>query len=233
MSIFENKNYCNRNINISLKNKYVYFSIQKAASSTIKQTLSNLELKDFPNIKNLTPHPQFYHSPFVKPYQLPEKQFAEIMNDSEFLKFTFVRNPYIRILSAYLNKIVGGQLKQQVLKSMNISKYKFYVDISFDQFIDVIINTKNEDKDLHWMPMSYILDYPNTKFDFIGKVENMEEDFKALQKLLKIDLTNYYQKYDLHKTDADNNIEKYYTHELKTKIAEHYAEDFELCGYQL
>jgi len=79
--------------------------------------------------------------------------------------------------------------------------------------------------------MSYILDYPRTKFDFIGKIENFDEDFTALQNHLNIDLTKYYQKHDHHKTNASEALEHFYTPTLKAKIAEHYAEDFELGGY--
>jgi len=231
MSIFENTNLCNRMINISLRNKYVYFSVPKVASSTIKKTLANFELKDLPKV-GLSPHPHFTHSPFVKPYQLSDQQFADIFKDNEILKFAFVRNPYARILSAYLHKIVGGELKSLVLKALGYSGNELYVQISFEQFIDVIVATNTENKDAHWMPMSYILDYPRTKFDFIGKVENFDEDFMALQNHLNIDLTKYYKKIDHHKTNALEALEHYYTPTLKARIAEHYAEDFELGGYR-
>ena len=246
MSIYENKRLTNRNINISLKNKYVYFGIQKAASTTIRNTLSNYELKDLFKID--VPHnPHFINTPFVKPYQLSEQQFTDIMKDQNFLKFTFIRNPYDRILSAYLDKIVGGELRGNFLKTKSDSENKnkvgklktnilnvlgFSEKVSFEQFVEVITQIEDKRKNIHWKPMSFILDYPHTKFDFIGKIENFDQDFKTLQDLLNIDLTNYYIKHDRHKTNAAKAIEHYYTPALKKKIAEHYSDDFKLGGYQ-
>ena len=115
---------------------------------------------------------------------------------------------------------------------LGYSKDDMKIEISFEQFVDVIVSTETKQKNRHWMPMSYILNYPYTKFDFIGRVENFDKDFKDLQHHLNIDLINYYEKYDVNKTDTLNVLGNYYTPDLKTKIAKHYAEDFELGGYQ-
>ena len=231
MYIFHDTKLCNRLMNISLRNKYVYISVPKAASSTIKRTLANFELKDLPKI-DLPPRPHFTHSPFVKPYQLSDQQFADILKDNEILKFAFVRNPYSRILSAYLDKIVGGKRKGLVLKALGYSGDDLKGEVSFAQFIDVIVATKTTEKDPHWKPMSWILDYPRINFNFLGKIENFDEDFTALQDHLDIDLTKYYQKHDRHSTNASEALEHFYTPTLKARIAEHYAEDFELGGYR-
>jgi len=102
----------NYNFYISLKNKYIYCQVAKAGCSTIKKQLIRNELDETghtPEARNVWAHAPYHNSLMVKPFQVGPAMFNEIIRDKKFLKFIFVRNPYTRALSGYLDKVRKGE----------------------------------------------------------------------------------------------------------------------------
>ena len=87
---------------ISLKNSYFFHSVGKAANSTVKHFLYLEELKGS-GLKCRTVHDRVC-SPLISPYQLNNGMVKDVL-EGNFFKFTFVRNPYSRALSCYLDRI--------------------------------------------------------------------------------------------------------------------------------
>lgn len=90
--------------------------------------------------------------------------------------FTFVRNPYTRIISSYLYyKNGGNETKSDALKMENIN--------SLADFLKK--KNKHLKKAAHLRTQySYLQDNPS--IDFIGRFENFENDLNFLCKKLKI-----------------------------------------------
>ena len=76
----------------------------KAACSSIKRLLHKIELHDTPYQPNKNVHDRA-HSPLLRPTQLPPRAFTECLTSAGWFRFAFVRNPFTRVLSAYLDKI--------------------------------------------------------------------------------------------------------------------------------
>ena len=173
---------------ISEHKKIIYFSIPKSASGTIRKTL-------FPEGNRAT---------LIHPKQSSDKYF----------KFTFVRNPWARMVSNWtMFTKYKGRIRQ--LKSMTDE------DLSkFEDFIDFAKRAKNH----HWQPQ--VLFIPEEP-DFIGKVENFNEDFSKLchQIGFSIEMPN--------KTGSSEHKPywEYYTPSLVEQVREMYAEDIERFGY--
>ncbi|HDS05874.1 MAG TPA: hypothetical protein ENN95_02410, partial [Deltaproteobacteria bacterium] len=95
---------------ISERFKFAYYRIPKAANSTVIATLHCCEygeVADSLKMKELKTHT------YIKPSQLNRKKADVLLDD--YFKFTVVRNPYARFLSAYLNKIAKGKPGKKAL----------------------------------------------------------------------------------------------------------------------
>ena len=105
-------------INVSIKHRYVYIETPKVGCSTIKDTLQRMEL-DYPDLQRSDPemiHDRNY-SPLLRPAQT--WGLDRLLHSRDFFVFCFVRNPYTRLLSAYLDKIVKGLTpKRNILAAM-------------------------------------------------------------------------------------------------------------------
>ena len=101
-------------IHISLRFRYVYAETPKAGCSSIKLFLMKNENPDgqFPYLDELT-EAEFEHfhsrkfSPLLNVRQV--YPFRELVESGKFFRFCLVRNPFERLLSAYLDKVSGNR----------------------------------------------------------------------------------------------------------------------------
>ena len=120
--------------------------------------------------------------------------------------FCCVRNPYDRILSMW-----------QHLKKTIRSKG------DFTNFV-----MRDADYKTYLKPMSTWCD----EVDYVMKFENLNEDFKLVQKKLnKTDSLKHIDKGALNKFDIPTIIKLYYTDELKEFVTEKFKEDLERFNY--
>lgn len=155
---------------------------------------------------------------------LSEQHFTanEIMrrqiNIHKLFSFTFVRNPFDRILSTYLNGI------------MNHTK-------SFDDYIDTIKNVVEnklyytivsiDSSDLsHYKPQFELLE--NLTPDFIGRFENYENDIKILSNMHP--KLNCLCEVNIKKRNVD--YKKYYNERNRKIIEELYKDDLKTFNYE-
>lgn len=160
------------NTNISLRNKYIYFATGKVANSTIKYILQTLELDGTPfQVKNI--HDRL-RSPLLSPFQLPEKQFRALLKDKSVTKFGFVRNPYTRLLSAYLDRVCRPTVSRRRLLR-EIGQDKGY-EVSFVEFLEYICQQSDKLNDPHWRPQSSELLLGIVPQSYVGHFENFQAD---------------------------------------------------------
>ena len=138
--------------------------------------------------------------------------------DSNKFKFAFVRNPFDRLASCYRHVIQKGSL-QNIQDNPN-----FYREMSFNDFVDAILKIQVSDMDIHFRPQYTFI--PETP-DFLGKFENIEEDFKIICEKIGIQCELLHQ----NKTDKID-FKKYYIKPIAEKVLKIYKKDFELFNYQ-
>ncbi|WP_374764425.1 sulfotransferase family 2 domain-containing protein [Yunchengibacter salinarum] len=221
----------NSYIFISLKNKYVWFKNPKVMSSTLAATLQSLEIQDLPG-REIPPHPEIQCCVHVKPYQLTEARNNQIYGGPLFRKFAFVRNPYARLVSAYKDKVERNEADKRNILTFSTNPDKtFERPVSFEEFIETIHAMPVRRMNRHWEPQVYTTCAHWVKLDFVGKIENANDDLKALETLTGIDLSANLIDHRPHRTGGKTPWQDYYTPELKQMVMETYAADFETFGY--
>lgn len=223
-------NWFNAAVNISLKNKFVYIENPKVASSTIKMALHGNEVIGLRNI-NVGPHPDILKSPFVKPYQLSNTDLADILFGSDFFRFTFVRNPFDRLLSAYLDKICGKEPEKQQMdngwKRMHGEPKDEY---TFGEFVSYVNATPDTNRDKHWRTQTSLTMSNSIKFHHVGRLETFNADLVKIQSKAKIDFRNV-KEFTPHKTNAAEKRAEHYNKTIVEAVAEAYQVDFDMFNY--
>lgn len=193
-------NYSFRYIN-NEKN-YIYYSVPKSASSFVRSRL-------FPNSYGLGPKTSLQPCK----YSIESNKFL----DKTYFSFTFVRNPWSRMVSNWTyfksNKL---RIRQMKLSGYNLSEYN-----SFRDFIELTLSFNNH----HWQPQYLFLE---DNLDYIGKVENFNQDWCHICQ--KLDYNNLPPK----KVNTTNHkhYTEYYDDTTKEIVAEKYARDIDLFGYK-
>lgn len=216
------------NTNVSLVNKYIYFAVDKVANSTIKKHFFEMEYAPVNKAVLSLYDPRC--SPLLSPYQLPYTP-AELLIEGDFFKFAFVRNPYSRILSCYLDRVLThtSRPSREFRKALNKSEF------NFSDFVSVICRQKPKLQNSHWRIQSDDILFELIDFDFIGKFENLSEDLSFVHS--KIFGTPFNAdvlggNFSPKKTSASEKIAEFYTQDLLDKVYDAYRKDFEFFGYE-
>lgn len=157
-------------------------------------------------------------------------QYQLIFSADEFdtyFKFTFVRNPWDRLVSAYTFLSQGGLTADDHLwAERNLSLYP-----NFNSFVRHWVNSRNVYSYYHFIPQNEFLLDPRThtvSVDFIGRFETIEQDFGTICKRLSI----FVPLLEQNKTMRDSGgYRKYYDDQTRKIVANIYQKDIELFGY--
>ena len=215
--------------------QYAYVETPKVACSTIKYYLQLLEYDgDRSKVaKNVHIRDQ---SPIRRINELnySEDQITQLLVGPEYFHFTFVRHPYTRVLSCYIDKIVQRTSKTGTDRRFESLGFAPDADVSFVEFLRAVENQPLHEMDIHWMPQADILGVLNGyTYDFIGRFEHFDADFARVLARLGAP-TDWYQAIENRQqtvTKAKEKLLEYYTSEAVTLVQEIYAEDFARFGY--
>lgn len=137
--------------------------------------------------------------------------------DSQKFKFTFVRNPFDRLASAYRFMQRGN---------MDIEGTDFFREMSFDEFLDVLKEIDPVNMDIHLQPQYMFIP---EKPDFIGRYENLAEDFQKVCQMLGLPKT------ELTHTNStgQTRYSDYFHSKNIQKVIDIYKDDFILFDYDM
>ncbi|MDJ0632812.1 MAG: sulfotransferase family protein [Xenococcaceae cyanobacterium MO_188.B29] len=229
-------------IHISTQNSYIYFEVPKVACSTTKLTLQKLEAKTA-GLASPSQEMSIIHnkkkSLLLSPSDIGIDKFCKMLNDSYVFKFGFVRNPYTRILSAFLSKMKWkeGPYRKKIAHILNVD---IKSNITFKQFVYAVSRQSEFEMDPHWRPQTTQLFRNLITYDFIGFFENFEQDLQEALKHIALnkDNKNHLSNRDTErinmkgrKTSANNKIESFYAPEIQSLVKDIYQNDFINFGY--
>ncbi|MFC1778882.1 sulfotransferase family 2 domain-containing protein [Thermodesulfobacteriota bacterium] len=151
---------------------------------------------------------------------LRHSEIAALSKDNFF--FAFVRNPYERIYSCYKNKI----LDVRNLGGRNIfEKHGIDLNVSFEEFVRKVSVLPDHKSDRHFRSQAWFLTWKGELLpSFVGKLENMNDDWKVLQERFAIAPPPQINVSSVKPLPEMSS-------ETKALIVKRYIDDFELFGY--
>ena len=144
---------------------------------------------------------------------------------------TFVRNPFARVLSAYLNKIMTPE---DHVRASFCARHGLKADaeISFDQFVELLSHEAPENMDPHWRPQHLNTLYPFIEPNFVGHLERMNEEFAGLLSQLFGRQVDWQPSKAKHATGAADKLAAYFgASDTRARVLEIYRNDFSYFGY--
>lgn len=207
--------------------KYAYFRIPKAANSYVVANLLRNQRTVDGELKQETVEA------FKKSGAQTASSYFKSAKNFEFerdrlFKFTFVRDPYSRFLSAFRDKIVRHESpeRQMVLKSLGAADD---FDITQEQFAKFLEEGSALGSDAHWARQTDLLSMPIENFDFVGRVENAAEDMSQILQSIYSD-PKPVNSFAPHATNAGDVLDSMDS-STKAIVRRLYAPDFEILGY--
>ncbi|XP_037621640.1 carbohydrate sulfotransferase 12-like isoform X1 [Sebastes umbrosus] len=176
-----------------------------------------------------------------------------------YTKFLFVRDPFVRLISAFRNKF--GRPNEDFYKQFGSVMLRRFGNVSgslpetaaeafaagikptFQQFITYLLDPETERESIfneHWRQVFvshssvYRLCHPcQVKYDFVGRLETLETDAEHLLKLLEVDHLLRFPSGARNRTAASWERDWFaqIPIEMRRELYRLYEPDFELFGY--
>lgn len=130
-------------------------------------------------------------------YPLKEEQLCSAKTRGKMSKnyaFLFVRHPFARLWSAYIDKIFlpefwhkfGRDILQVVNDNKDDTRQNCGNGVTFTEFLKYITLRYDKSLNEHWEPIANLCAPCAVKYDFIGKMESFVSDTKELVRNLDI-----------------------------------------------
>jgi hypothetical protein len=170
-------------VNVSERFSYFYLANLKVASSTILRTLQLAEVDGDEDRVPESPHDR-ENSP-IPSYTRAKTALEQVLASESFFKFTYVRNPYTRVLSAYLDKIKNQpEERYRLLPTLGLPAES---EPTFLEFLRAIQAQRDSWRDIHWATQSRLTQINNINYNFVGRFESFSTSFPRILNLLGID----------------------------------------------
>jgi chondroitin 4-sulfotransferase 11 len=146
---------------------------------------------------------------------------------SGYYKFTIVRNPFSRLVSAYEFMQNGGYGKADDEIVAIVKQYP-----SFEDFVLNYLTPQKAKAIRHFRPQHFFVcdSSYNLMVDFAGRFENIEHDYEIIRK--KTGIGESLKKINTTRSERSNLKEYYKNPQVINKVKEIYYKDFEIFHYQ-
>jgi Sulfotransferase family len=218
--------------------RLIYVSVPKCASSRIKLTLSALLGRSPRSISEVHNRRT---SGLKGPRQVGLPRFRAIAVDPRALRFSFVRNPYDRLVAGWAywfrdQPLVAGHppvdvylaYRRHVAASLPAGAGR---TLGFADFVTFATATATARIDAHWQLQADLLDVPGVTLNLVGKLESFDRDFARV--LSHVRAPEKLRHQAILPVNESNRAacSTYYTQELADRVYRAYERDFDCLGY--
>lgn len=217
--------------------RIISISVPKAASSRIKTCLSGFLGREVKTSEAANNRKQ---SGLKAPHHVGLSTFYRMVKDPETLKFSFVRNPYARLVSCWADKFRDRPL---VAGDPFVDLYLAWRDkadpgqpagtgetLSFADFARFAAAT-SDGLNAHWQAQQQIVEAPGIAVDFVGRVESFDRDFRRVYEHVGVAPAPANESHPAIRPTAHRPWHEYYTPELAEIVYRAYERDFDRFGY--
>lgn len=192
---------------ISFTYKFIFIHITKCGGTSIQNALKKYGGKYLWNASEMKKENHQY--PYLPQHALAEKYSLTEHWKTSF-KFAFVRNPWDRAVSAYFYR-----------KRLTDFRGTFEEHISSDKSIYRPLQHSNQ---YNWL----VSDNGKIELDYIGRFENLQEDFNIVCDKIGIPREKLRHK----NTTKHKHYTEYYNDETRQIVAEKYRKDIKYFNYE-
>ena len=216
---------------VSDEYRFVYFVVQKVACTSIKTALAPLFDLDTSRAdarrEDANPHFIIHRIFQDSGYQIGRDELLASPRYDDYFKFAFVRNPWDRLVSCYLDKIAGTH------KSGNIGFSTFpeiRKGMPFAEFVRAVHAIPDTEANSHFRSQHVSLLDPDGRLmpDFVGHFEDLQKDFAHVGREIggpEIELPH------ILRSERTPNYSEFYNGDTAALVRERYERDTELFGY--
>lgn len=208
-----------RRVAVDRQRGFIYFRIPKAANSTVTVTLQAAGA-DVPTSMQAK-------QSFARASDLGRDEVDHL--GERFFLFSVVRDPFARLASAYLHKVMRSPRYQSLVNQHLRRPAQTPIDfLQFCQFIaqgGLHLNP-------HWFPQRDLIPIGFDALHFIGRVESLESDLRQIMARIGGAREDRLHSWDPHRTNASERLASLYCGESLDIVRRCYRDDFLGLGYE-
>lgn len=170
----------------------------------------------------------------------------------KYTKFLFVRDPFVRLISAFRNKfeesnkefyqrfgqVILRRYSNQPTPPDNVDEaFKMGVRPSFSQFVQYLLDPRTQKEmpfNEHWRQVYQLCHPCQIQYDFVGHLETLDEDAEHLLRLLRVDNVVEFPSLGNRNLTESNWEPDWFNGipvQARTELYKLYEADFRLFGY--
>lgn len=213
---------------VSLERGFLWIGVPKVATRSLLDTFVRKPSHNFAAVQINDPLPQILD-------RLPEAE--------DLFAFSFVRNPWSRVVSAYLDKLTD---RDDPWKEMPHHSYPgLYPGIEFEEFIRFLVEEpcgSDDYGDRHWISQHKFFERSDGSLHpvEVGRLETFNADLERIGRQLGVEGLSAPVKNvtDVRGGAAKQNAKpsdyyrSFFTRRTRDMIGQRYARDIELYGYE-
>ena len=230
--------------------KTIYCFVPKVACTNLKRVFlfltGRINVSSPLNLTKKSVHGAHVHT-LLSSFSSKEREYRL----KNYTKVVFVREPLIRLLSAFRSKFInttidyhfhkkfGRNIAQMFRQNSSQSSFVYENDVTFSEFVQFLIkfNMSSETWNQHWTPVYELCNPCHVQYDFIGKFESIATDTRLLLKEMAVEdqIPSFPERENSNKR-SEETIESYYsTLQAKQLVAliKLYDNDYKLFGYPM